>query len=484
MAQGDPQGWEVLSSSDPIRYQAVLRLNRSQGAGQTKQSVRVITNRSNGNYDVYTTAFGSSDQLIYSYNTSNNKTTVSNQAIYDQIFTGPRSNQLNNLNSEVRKSTLQLAENNISGGPNSISSRDLQQLKNSQGYKSLSNAVPAPTPPAPTSDPPLAPGPGADPTPTLSTFQPELGEGVAVTEYNTNQSAISKKYSSLVYPRDHGDSPYDFIQIIPIEYVPGFGLGTYGANLTVERVRNRFNSSGQNQRYKQTGTQIFLPMTPGISETNSVGWGSDELNPIQALFGQTAYDAISGAANEDLLQALTDLGDGLTKAGQTLLNTPKLTNLISSYFAGKAVGANLLGRSGIVINPNLELLFQGPKLRSFRYNFRFTPRDDDEAKIVRTIIKVFKKTMAVRQSTGSLFLGVPSVYELKYIYNSGGDHPFLNKIKPCALTAFNVNYTPDGSYMTYQDGSMTSYTVDMQFDEIEPIYNEDIDDIDGPTTGY
>jgi hypothetical protein len=31
---------------------------------------------------------------------------------------------------------------------------------------------------------------------------------------------------------------------------------------------------------------------------------------------------------------------------------------------------------------------------------------------------------------------------------------------------------------------MTSYTVDMQFDEIEPIYNEDIDDIEKPTMGY
>ena len=94
--------------------------------------------------------------------------------------------------------------------------------------------------------------------------------------------------------------------------------------------------------------------------------------------------------------------------------------------------------------------------------------------------------MAVRQSPGSLFLGVPSIYELSYIFNSDetGYHPFLNKIKPCALTGFNVNYTPDGSYMTYQDGSMTSYAVDMQFDEIEPIYNEDIDDVDFATMGY
>ena len=341
-------------------------------------------------------------------------------------------------------------------------------------------------PPKPGNQPPLAPvGTNPDPDPgatqgqTSTTFQPELGNSSSLTSYINEQQGISKEYTFLAYPRDHGESPYDYIQIIPIEYVNGFGVGAINKNLTIDRVRTRFG-----RRYKQTGTKIYLPMTPGISESNSVGWGSDELNPIQATFGQTAFNAINSAGSKSLTDILSDLGDGLTNAGNTLLGDPNVKTFISAYFAGQAVSANLLGRSGIVINPNLELLFQGPKLRSFRYNFKFTPRDDGEAKIIRTIIKVFKKTMAVRQSPGSLFLGVPSVYDIKYIYKSGNDHPFLNKIKPCALTGFNVNYTPDGSYMTYQDGSMTSYAVDMQFDEIEPIYNEDIDDVDSATMGY
>ena len=38
-----------------------------------------------------------------------------------------------------------------------------------------------------------------------------------------------------------------------------------------------------------------------------------------------------------------------------------------------------------------------------------------------------------------------------------------------------VDYTPDGSYMTYDDGSMTSYNVNMTFGELNPIYAEDFD---------
>ena len=43
------------------------------------------------------------------------------------------------------------------------------------------------------------------------------------------------------------------------------------------------------------------------------------------------------------------------------------------WFAQQAVGVrNLLSRaSGAVVNPNLELLFNGPLLRNFTFNFRF-----------------------------------------------------------------------------------------------------------------
>ena len=493
-------GWELDNSNNSsVIFKAKIPQTLYGVPGGGTKQVEIVNNISTGNFDYYKlNLLGQREsQPFLSYNASNDIPTIKNLSVYEEFYdTQNGQKQFSTAIKSSKEATLDLAQ--LNAGTDPVSVRNYNTIKAKPGYASLGNAATAPAAQPPGAQPPLSPDPsadpniggGADPTSTVSTFQPDLGEGAALTAYSKDQEAISKNYSTLVYPRDHGNSPYDFIQIVPIEYVPGFGVGSIPPNLSVERVRSRFNSSGENQRYKQTGTQIFLPMTPEISESNSVGWGSDDLNPISALFGQTAYNTISTAGKGNLMGAMSELGNGLMSAGQQLLNTGSLSNFISAYFAGQAVNSNLLGRSGMVINPNLELLFQGPKLRSFRYNFRFTPRDADEAKIIRTIIKVFKKTMAVRQSPGSLFLGVPSVYELKYVYNSGGDHPFLNKIKPCALTSFNVNYTPDGSYMTYNPtkdgggGSMTSYTVDMQFDEIEPIYNEDIDDIYGPTTGY
>jgi len=162
-----------------------------------------------------------------------------------------------------------------------------------------------------------------------------------------------------------------------------------------------------------------------------------------------------------------------------MLKDSSLKEYAAAYFAGQAVGANITSRAtGKVINPNLELLFSGPRLRTFNFNFNLTPRTEEESKEIRRIIKVFKKNMASQRSSSRLFLETPNIFKLEYIYSGNQQHPYLNKFKPCALTSFNVNYTPDGSYMTYQGGSLTSYDIQLSFAEIEPIYQDDFTDID------
>ena len=55
----------------------------------------------------------------------------------------------------------------------------------------------------------------------------------------------------------------------------------------------------------------------------------------------------------------------------------------------------------------------------------------------------------------------------------------MNKFKPCALKSFEVNFTPDNAYMTYDDGSPIAYSLNFGFQEIEPIYDADYSDGDG-----
>ena len=285
-----------------------------------------------------------------------------------------------------------------------------------------------------------------------------------------------KPGTHLVYPQDNAQGDFDFIKLVPIEYVPQ--LSSSGSSFSeLTSVKQRYK-----QRERVVGATMFLPMVPGINESNQVDWGGDSLNPLQLAAGNIAANAIGageGTFGERASTFVSDIGD---TANQMLENN-NIRDFLTAYFAGQAVGANLLGRAGVIVNPNLEVLFNGPKLRTFSYNFNFTPRDDREAKTIRTIIKVVKKAMAPKRRKAAIFLNVPAVFKIKYLMRGTTEHPFLNKIKPCAMVGFNVDYTPDGSYMTYGDGSMTSYKVSMNLAEIEPIYNDDIE-LDSQNMGY
>ena len=131
------------------------------------------------------------------------------------------------------------------------------------------------------------------------------------------------------------------------------------------------------------------------------------------------------------------------------------------------------------MNPNLETLFEGPRTRSFNYQFQFTPRDEKEAVEVRSIIRTFKEAMAIKRTVGLGFLKAPYVFNIRYLYKGENvDHPYIGRVKgPCALKDMQTDYTPEGSYMTYEGGkdggSMVKYTVTMVFQELDPIYADD-----------
>jgi len=265
------------------------------------------------------------------------------------------------------------------------------------------------------------------------------------------------------YPINQKDSnDFDHFKITCYEHQPGF--------LPSAKGRRGFIIDDIDDRKKVRKGVVSLPMQPSISEAMSVNWADSELNPLQ-IMGANVAMPLMGLDFDGAMNALTTAGN--QAAGD--LNS----DLIKSFFAGRAVGADLIGRgTGQAINNNVEVLFNGPELRSFNYTYRFTPREPKEAKEIKQIIRFFKKSMAPKRSASRIFLKSPNVFKLKYTFKDGGSHPFLNNIKMCALKSFNVDYTPDGSYSTYSDdgegdGSMTSYQVSLGFAEMTPIYNDD-----------
>jgi len=298
---------------------------------------------------------------------------------------------------------------------------------------------------------------------------------------------------------------YDYIKINIQDWVKSIdSVGYVKDNVfqqTVVDNSGTFTGKSAVSRYKETkgslGT-IILPMTNGLGTQNGISWGESNGNSIQLALAASVGDLLKNVSEaefkEKIKAAASSLGNSLETAKGFLGDAQNNKDGVAALLAGYVIGNTSFAtrQSGLTINPNMELLFSGPKLRSFGFQFEFAPRFREEAEQVREIIKTFKKFSApVIDKTGSIFLKTPKIFQLEYIYNGDGSdtadgntHPYLNKIKPCALTNVGVNYTPGNTYMTYADGgSMVQTTLTLSFSELEPIYNIDYEDDKHPT-GY
>ena len=281
--------------------------------------------------------------------------------------------------------------------------------------------------------------------------------------------------SPLVYPealRRGGEYPQDYMKFSMLEYKPRGtgGSGSSGGSFGV--IPSRSNAVGDRSII---GT-VILPVPGGIRDQNTVDWSGTGLDPVEAELTNLASGAITGGV-EGAETAVAGAAAGVQN------NTNEVKQLATNKFVQAATGVNALQRQyGAVANNNLELLFNGPQLRTFSFTFKMYPRSPEEAKIVRSIIRLFKQGMSTKKSQGDLFFKSPHTFMLGY-YKGSSLQPYLNKIKECALTSLSIDYTPDGNYATYVDGSMTAYQMSMTFQELEPVFDNDYGN-DNDSIGY
>ena len=285
---------------------------------------------------------------------------------------------------------------------------------------------------------------------------------------------------------------------------PTFGRSAIDATqdrfISLEGNQNRLalSSSGKTKLKSGQGS-ILLPMPSNIQDGNSVSFASGSLDGVTSdVFKsvKTLTDTdLSKGIPEALAAITTEVNRGLTG----LLQTPAFQKAIMTDLQTQAANIPLSGSltrdavfartNGEILNQNVELLFNGVTLRSFKFSFKFTPRGPKEAQQVGLIINTFKKNMAAKVG-GSIdgnFLGTPNVFELTY-KRGASSHPFLHSFKQCVLTDMSVNYTGEGTYAVYDDSTPVSMILELGFKELEPIYNADYETPEGvpglPGVGY
>lgn len=237
-------------------------------------------------------------------------------------------------------------------------------------------------------------------------------------------------------------------------------------------IERRVSSEGRMRLTSATSksnTNIALYLPNKLVNSGTIGYNNVDFELIQA-----------GAS------VINEIGDG-DAVGAALAAAGIGSRIAASIVDGIAsigginpnASAALQQVTGLAINPRQQQIFQGVQTRGFDFTFSFAPKNQKEAVEVSKIIRAFRKLSHPSISHGA-FLNVPDEFEVRYykVFNNGvvAENLFLNKIGRCALTAVNVDYTPNGINATFPDGSPVRTSLTMQFTELRPLTREDIEE--------
>ena len=260
-------------------------------------------------------------------------------------------------------------------------------------------------------------------------------------------------------------------------------LKKFGRFAPLKSTNKAFNEAGSTydgeKALKQNARYIWLPIPQQITDSISVGYSEDTLNPLQAAGMSLAADLL-----DDPVAAAGKVVDMMTKNDGLKGIDQKTIQALKTSLAGRAInqlGANvnpqsLITRSsGQILQSNLELLFNNVTLRSFQFTFDFTPREHPEAQMVKKIIRTIKKATVPKRGNG-VFINSPDLFQLEYVAGGERQHPFLHKFKLGVIENVSVDYTASGTYATYSDRTPVHTRMSFTFKEINPIYMEDYDD--------
>ena len=255
-------------------------------------------------------------------------------------------------------------------------------------------------------------------------------------------------------------------------------LGDDGIILNKEQRTRHTGMSSYHNTTKRISDSVAIYLPPNVTDSTVASYNG-------AATGILGFAAAGGAG---LIEAMNN--KDFEAAAKSLVGSAKgfLSEAAKNAAAELAEGlTNAEGGLGLINkafgqadNPYMEVLFDKMELRTFTYQFTFSPKNTQETEDVQKIIALFRFHMAPElKGQNNRFLTLPSEFDIHYMYQAedgqASENDFYNKIATCVLTNCDVNYTPDG-VRSFAGGAPTKITMTLTFQETELLTKERVNE--------
>ena len=245
-------------------------------------------------------------------------------------------------------------------------------------------------------------------------------------------------------------------------------------------------------RKAMTGFSSVMPTTTRITDSIAIYLPPDVKDATTASYNNAAEMGVIGLAAAGGIGFVDAMKrNDFESAAGSLLGSAKgiimeAAKRMGSEFAGGLSGVDPEAITGFAnkafgqaTNPYMEVIFEKVGMRTFSYNFTFSPRNAAETADVQKIIKMFRFHMLPEmQGANERFLTLPSTFDIHYMYQMNSEeareNSFYSKIATCVLNGVDVDYTPDG-VKSFASGAPTQIKMGLNFMETEMLTKEHIE---------
>ena len=240
------------------------------------------------------------------------------------------------------------------------------------------------------------------------------------------------------------------------------------------------------------GTTITLYMPDTIATNYTTAYQEDNLSENSlGLLGAMSQSAVSSFKEKSFSDGMKNLEEeglvGISSFGQMIGGKKSVLSKIIGAFSQSPVDSILKGQ-GVSINPQVQLLFKGVGLRSFQFEFMFSPKNQAESHSILNIVKTFQLYSAPTlngdnnpNTIGTLFFGLPATFQMQLMYNNK-ENRYMQRIRESVLESVSVDYAPNG-FATFNDGSPVQIRLTLQFKETSVLTRETIIQSYAPAAG-